>query len=164
MSFWAQRWRIHYRGDDVVMALTGVISFLCWGFTLYPSYRTHRPWGAHTRCFAQRMCREHGCVCQPHLELSFSPRQMPQAMHAPLGLPEASCQSKENLSLSFRNLEIDYIKWRKSSEKQPNFGIVGKRNRIVTCFMVLTWLRLLQASVSTSVTWGRCPGCYLTAL
>lgn len=27
-------------------------------------------------------------------------------MHAPLGLPETSCQSKENLSLSFGNLEI----------------------------------------------------------
>lgn len=65
------------RGSDVVMALTGVISFSWSDFTLYPSHRTHRPWGAHTKCFAQSMCREHCCVCQSHLELSFSPRQMP---------------------------------------------------------------------------------------
>lgn len=46
----------------------------------------HRSGGPHIKRSAQRMCREHGCVCQPHLELLFFPTDMSRGS-SPLRLP-----------------------------------------------------------------------------
>lgn len=71
---------------------------------------------AHIKCFTQRTCREYGRLCQPHPELSFSPRLTPTGS-TPLRLSGAACLETQG-ELEPRFLEFrDYIEWRKISEK-----------------------------------------------